>query len=469
MGLILFLVIFSDQGNYEFFDGISEKDLKNINEGVNSVISCKKEGESCGEDKVRNFNEFKKRYGYKKFNTMFFLKLLRKRKEMDKDFSASEINKLIKEGDYGDSLQVIETMDGGDTVKNDCIQSIRDFKQAIEESHAEDKRMYEKKLKEWEDKKAAIELEFNSNPDRWEETCKRIRCEPADEFFDAHPNTAIYNHLIAPSFPADRSTCMAACRSSANCDFVSWANGMCDLKGIKALLGIGSNPGMVSGIKTSTGFRRIKGGYGDHYHFNLKPALWPWWDPSPSVEDCEKKCAENKDCHWYSYALDPHKKCSLKNDGPLYHAYWSAFKKKVATFKFNDGDPYITEKIGKKPKIEYSPVPVAEFVCMDCSSNMRDVTSEESKDVAINQLNQCVGKMRGAPQRPSGNQLPPPPQKQPPANTTQETKAETTTTTGGLGTGTVVGAAVGGTTSIVSSSSFFAILLIGGIYFATRK
>jgi hypothetical protein len=91
---VLLIKMFNDSTRESFV----ANDVIKINQGLNSVIACKKT--KCDATKIRNFGEFQKILGYPKFDVLLFLKLLNLRQQQTTDLTSDQISKVVKDGNF---------------------------------------------------------------------------------------------------------------------------------------------------------------------------------------------------------------------------------------------------------------------------------------------------------------------------------------------------------------------------------
>jgi hypothetical protein len=285
---------------------------------------------------------------------------------------------------------LIEGLQASKEEIDQCKESVNELTQLIEDSKTRDQERYDQALQVWNTAKAQFDDDFKNDPDMWPICAENEDlCDPID-WFDKYEDSGISKGAIfGGGVGIGHKECIKRCRDIPRCDFANVdPNNTC----ILASLSTGVTPGVSSGIITSTGVRRR-----DNVYLSDAGMDVPGFTTEDDFDACAEKCKDTDGCGWFGYN-NATKWCVLKHRGPQYIGWTQYYKKKVPTPTLSENHPYFENSpLGAKPKRsddDYNlPISAPSVVCQICQQGMNDVTTEESKNVALQQAQQCIASL----------------------------------------------------------------------------
>lgn len=278
-----------------------------------------------------------------------------------------------------------------------CQKSIDDITKLITATQESNETNYQKDLAAWNAQKTEFHNAFIQTPGLWSSHCGEDGCDPVSDFFTRIDSCDLPgNDLGGGNFNGiDEQTCAKKCRARVDCDYYTWKDANCKLKGAAT----NPDPNYISGFKTSSGMKTLQNTRlhnNDYFQASgLKQGLYDFQNVGECAEKCQSNALGNKTCRAWTYNKND-KKCWLKhNDGSSI----CGFKESIIRYKIPDSDPKLIEKIGAKPsknEAKYNQTTgLSTIVCQDCSQSMGKISTSDSKDVALKQLNNCIANLQG--------------------------------------------------------------------------
>ena len=269
---------------------------------------------------------------------------------------------------------------------NECAESARVMKQAIDDNVSDNKKSFDNATVAWNEKKTAAQTTFNNTPTIWAAQCTGTRCEPTNAFFNVFPNTVFHGHDLqgGQTRGVDEEQCQRTCRARNDCFFYSYNQGAseCWIKGAPQ-----PSSGHISALKGKNGWVQV-----------TNNANWVgnvYEEVSGDYANCVSNCQNDTNCMGYTWANNNW--CFKKGSGGRAGGFSTGVKEgsiKVDDFSLDDADPYIIAKAGAKPqeKDYKTALNLPALVCQDCRQQISDVSATDSQ-ATLNQTNQCIANL----------------------------------------------------------------------------